>query len=247
VSGIPQIALAAYRNAELRLGESTPGCGLTWNLLAGIGRIESNHANGGETDADGTTLSPIVGPALDGSLPGNEVIRDSAGGYVRAVGPMQFLPSTWRGYADADANPNNIFDAALTAARYLCSGGLNLRDPDQELRAVLRYNNSMAYAQNVLKWAAIYGGGSGHVAAVGDYDRAPDRAADESAGGATPTRATDPRLQEGADDSNPQTADVPVPSAPTPSLQTEPVIIIPGLPPIPCGILCLPLRAPSAS
>ena len=55
--------------------------------------------------------------------------------------------------------PADIFDAALGTARYLCSGGLNLRNQAQVLTAILRYNNSMAYAQNVLGWAAAYATG----------------------------------------------------------------------------------------
>ena len=166
--GIPAMALSAYRNAERLMAVSDPGCGISWNLLAGIGRIESMHANGGATDARGTAVRPIYGPALDGTLPGNEVIvQSSAGGqvtYARAMGPMQFLPGTWARYAadgkgDGVADPQNLFDSTLAAARYLCSGGLNLRDPSQAMSAILRYNNSTAYAQNVLGWAAAYATG----------------------------------------------------------------------------------------
>jgi hypothetical protein len=137
-------------------------------LLAGIGRIESGHAGGGAVDARGTAVVPIYGPALDGTLPGNEVIIQSSVGnrvsYARAMGPMQFLPGTWARYAadgkgDGVADPQNLFDSALAAARYLCSGGFNLRDPSQVMAAILRYNNSMAYAQNVLGWAAAYATG----------------------------------------------------------------------------------------
>jgi membrane-bound lytic murein transglycosylase B len=131
--------------------------------LAGIGRIESGHAGGGAVDARGTAVVPIYGPALDGTLPGNEVIVQSSVGnrvtYARAMGPMQFLPGTWARYAsdgkgDGIADPQNLFDATLAAARYLCSGGLNLRDPAGVTAAILRYNNSMPYAQNVLGWPA---------------------------------------------------------------------------------------------
>ena len=77
---------------------------------------------------------------------------------------MQFLPGTWARYAsdgdgDGVADPQNIFDSTLAAARYLCSGGLNLRDQSQVMTAILRYNNSMPYAQNVLGWAAAYATG----------------------------------------------------------------------------------------
>ncbi|MBS4727357.1 lytic transglycosylase family protein [Mycobacterium sp. SM1] len=166
--GIPVMALAAYRNAERIMAASDPSCGIGWSLLAGIGRIESMHANGGATDARGTAIRPIYGPALDGTLPGNAIIvQGNIGGrtvYARAMGPMQFLPGTWARYAadgdgDGVADPQNLFDATLAAARYLCSGGLNLRDPSHVMAAILRYNNSMPYAQNVLGWAAAYATG----------------------------------------------------------------------------------------
>lgn len=166
--GIPSIALAAYRSAEQKMAVAAPSCGVSWNLLAGIGRIESGHAGGGAVDARGTAITPIYGPSLDGTLAGNEVIIQSSAGnrvtYARAMGPMQFLPGTWARYAsdgkgDGVADPQNLFDSTLAAARYLCSGGLNLRDQSQVLSAILRYNNSMPYAQNVLGWAAAYATG----------------------------------------------------------------------------------------
>jgi membrane-bound lytic murein transglycosylase B len=166
---IPSMALAAYRNAERLMALAQPNCGISWNLLAGIGRIESLHANNGATDAHGTAVRPIYGPTLDGSQPGNEIIVQSMAPsgqptYARAMGPMQFLPGTWARYAsdgdgDGKADPQNLFDASLAAARYLCAGGLNLRDQSQVLSAILRYNNSMPYAQNVLGWAAAYATG----------------------------------------------------------------------------------------
>ncbi|ORV25335.1 lytic transglycosylase [Mycolicibacterium confluentis] len=165
---IPAIALSAYRNAESMMTRAYPNCGVSWNLLAGIGRIESGHANGGATDTRGNPVNPIYGPALDGTLPGNEVIVQSVQAgrvtYVRAMGPMQFLPGTWSRYAsdgdgDGKADPQNVYDAALAAARYLCSGNMNLRDQNQVLTSILRYNNSMAYARNVLGWAGAYATG----------------------------------------------------------------------------------------
>lgn len=165
---IPTVALNAYRNAERMMASAAPACGMSWNLLAGIGRIESMHANGGATDVDGTAVKPILGPALDGTLPGNEVIVQSRNNdrvtYARAMGPMQFLPGTWSRYAsdgngDGKAEVQNLFDATLAAARYLCSGGLNMRDQSQVMTSILRYNNSVAYARNVLGWAAAYATG----------------------------------------------------------------------------------------
>jgi len=165
---IPAIALAAYQNADAMMAQSQPDCGVTWNLLAGIGYIESTHAFGGAADERGDPVSPIYGPTLDGSLPGNEIIvAGSFGGgttYARALGPMQFLPSTWQlhgadGDGDGQSDPHNLFDATLAAARYLCSGGADLRDQAQLTNAVLRYNHSMAYVANVLGWALAYATG----------------------------------------------------------------------------------------
>lgn len=167
-AGIPRMVLLAYRRAELLLSQSTPKCHLAWSLLAGIGRIESGHASGGRVDANGTTLSPILGPLLDGSNPGDGVVHDTDGGrldgssgFDRAVGPMQFLPQTWTAYGadgngDGVADPNNVFDAALAAGNYLCSGGLDTADAAQARTAVFRYNHSDAYVINVLTWAAAY-------------------------------------------------------------------------------------------
>ncbi|MER7455389.1 lytic murein transglycosylase [Nocardia beijingensis] len=169
--GVPGVAVAAYENAERILAAENPVCGMPWSLLAGIGRVESTHAYGGKADADGNPLSPVYGPVLDGSLTGNHVVRDSddgaldgLDGYDRAIGPMQFLPDTWKRYAadgngDGIADPQNLFDAALTAGRYLCDGGLNMRDLAQQSKAILRYNHSMAYVANVMAWETSYSTG----------------------------------------------------------------------------------------
>jgi hypothetical protein len=235
--GIPEIVLAAYRNAELALESSMPGCGISWSLLAGIGRIESGHAGSGRTDAAGTTVTPIFGPALDGSLPGNEIIKAADGSAVRAIGPMQFLPGTWANYAadgngDGVADPHNVFDAALAAGKYLCSGGLNLRDPQQELRAVLRYNNSMAYAANVLSWSMAYRTGG----TPSQVNISPDLIPP----GTAPIQAGPDMLAVST--TSPTTTELPpdTVTSTTPAAPTEVMITIPGLPPIPCGIFCPP-------
>ncbi|MEW2504082.1 MULTISPECIES: lytic murein transglycosylase [unclassified Amycolatopsis] len=168
--GIPGSMLKAYQNAADIMSREQPGCHLDWQLIAAIGRIESNHARGGYVDAQGNTLEPILGPVLDGSGP-FAAIRDTDGGrydgnalWDRAVGATQFIPSTWAGYAsdgngDGVSNPNNIYDETLATARYLCSGGLDLSSDAMQRVAVRRYNNSQSYVDTVMAYAAAYRGG----------------------------------------------------------------------------------------
>ncbi|MEU4800781.1 lytic murein transglycosylase [Actinosynnema sp. NPDC023587] len=168
--GIPGVMLDAYMKAADRLATTTPGCNLHWSLLAGIGRIESGHARGGRVDGRGNTVNPILGPVLDGG-PGMAAIHDTDGGrfdydrtWDRAVGPMQFIPSTWAGFAadgndDGESNPNNVYDATAGAGNYLCSDGGDLTNPEERAKAVFRYNRSDEYVKTVLFWADAYADG----------------------------------------------------------------------------------------
>ena len=165
--GIPGVVLDAYQFAQRTLTDTRPGCHLSWAVLAGIGRIESDHASDGRVDAFGNTLGPILGPTLDGS-PGMAAIPDTDHGALdgdttwdRAVGPMQFIPSSWRssgvdGNGDGVINPNNIYDSTVATGLYLCAGGANLSDPAQLQAAVFRYNHSATYVDIVLQWARAY-------------------------------------------------------------------------------------------
>ncbi|MYQ50380.1 MULTISPECIES: lytic murein transglycosylase [unclassified Streptomyces] len=173
-AGIPSTVLAAYRSARTSLGRTDPGCRLPWQLLAAIGKVESGHAAGGRVDARGTTLTPILGPVLDGA--GFARIPDTDGGrydgdtvYDRAVGPMQFIPSTWAhwgadGNGDGRADPNNVYDAALAAGHYLCAGPRDLSVRADLDRAILSYNHSDTYLRTVLSWLEFYRGGTHPVA-----------------------------------------------------------------------------------
>jgi hypothetical protein len=168
---IPSLALRAYQDAASWAAGFSPGSHLPWSVVAGIGRLESNHGRflgpAARFTSSGDVAPQILGPALDGR-PGFAAIRDTDGGsfdrdrvWDRAVGPMQFIPSTWKsvgrdGSGDGAASPHNLFDAALTTAAYLCSAGGDLADPAQLRRAIFAYNHSAAYVDEVLKWAAFY-------------------------------------------------------------------------------------------
>jgi hypothetical protein len=167
--GIPTVAVEAYQRAAAALAVSDASCHLPWQLLAGIGRVESDDGQFGGSMllADGYGTQPIYGLPLDGR-DGVALIRDTDGGkldgdpnFDRAVGPMQFIPSTWAmwgadGNGDGKKDPNNIFDAALAAADYLCASGGNLAIPAQETAAVLTYNDADEYAHVVTTLAASY-------------------------------------------------------------------------------------------
>ena len=169
VTGVPARALSAYGNAELAMRADQPNCRISWATLAGIGRIESNHGQygGAVLGEDGRPSKPIIGVPLDGSS-GVQAIGDTDGGRYdgdasvdRAVGPMQFIPSTWRKWAsdgngDGLGDPQQIDDAALAAARYLCAGGRDMASPSGWWAGILSYNNSTEYAQKVFGLADGY-------------------------------------------------------------------------------------------
>ncbi|MEE1845754.1 lytic transglycosylase domain-containing protein [Streptomyces sp. JV190] len=173
-AGIPATVLAAYRKAEGALVKTDPGCRLPWQLLAAIGKVESGQAGGGRVDAHGTTLTPILGPVLNGAgfanIPDTDNgVYDGDRSYDRAVGPMQFIPSTWAhwgkdGNGDGRRDPANIYDAALAAGYYLCAGPRDLSVKADLDRAILSYNHSDTYLRTVLSWLEFYRKGSHPVA-----------------------------------------------------------------------------------
>ncbi len=193
LADIPAVALAAYQHAATRCP------GLDWAVLAAIGKVESDHGR-----HDGAAINPLTGRAepaiigipLDGR-PGIAAIPTPPGGnqwhgdptWDRAVGPMQFITTTWQTWGtdangDRVADPHNIHDATTTAAHYLCAGRPELDDLDQ---AILRYNNSTQYLGDIKTWAARY---SAPVALAGRPGLAlsPEAQADLDAG------LVDPRL-----------------------------------------------------
>ncbi len=167
---LPSAAMRAYKNAASNIDAADPGCHLGWTLLAGIGRVESDHGRfgGSVLGNDGVPRPAIVGVPLNGKGP-VAAIHDTDGGsfdgdkvWDRAVGPMQFIPSTWNGGAGRDGDgdgkksPNDLDDASLAAASYLCNGGGNLADDTAVKSAVFRYNPSDYYVALVTAFARGY-------------------------------------------------------------------------------------------
>jgi hypothetical protein len=169
VSGVPEIVLAAYRRAGQRASVLEPSCHLPWQLLAAIGKVESDHAEQGAVDSTGTALRPILGPALDGTngyaaIPVSDTGAGGRSGWARAMGPMQFIPSTWDTWAadgngDGRADPENVYDATAAAADYLCADGRDLSAQNGLTEAILSYNNSARYLGVVWMWYQVYRSG----------------------------------------------------------------------------------------
>lgn len=113
---------------------------------------------------------PIRGVRLDGTGGTLRIVDRDGGGLdgdaavERAMGPMQFISETWRLYGvaarnDGIANVDNIDDAALSAAGYLCWRGKDLATPRGWITALRAYNNSVIYARAVRDWATAYAAG----------------------------------------------------------------------------------------
>ncbi len=181
-NGIPDAALAAYQRAAQVIDTADKGCNVDWTLIAAIGRVESDHGRyGGNTLSDkGVSTPGIYGIPLDGSSGTAEISDTDAGEldddpvFDRAVGPMQFIPSTWSvvgvdGDGDGVRNPQDIDDAALATAVYLCSGTEDLSTTQGLRTAVYRYNHSQEYVDLVLAIMKAY--------AEGDYSSVPNGSA----------------------------------------------------------------------
>ena len=177
-NGIPSAALYSYRRAETLLCKADASCKLPWNLVAAIGRVESNHgrSNGNALSAEGLAQPGIYGVPLNGN--GVAKISDTDNGSLdndtvwdRAVGPMQFIPGTWSNVGvdsdnDGKKNPQDIDDAATAAGIYLCAGTDDVSTDRGARAAVHRYNHSDSYVDLVMKISAAY--------AAGDFSQTPD-------------------------------------------------------------------------
>ncbi len=163
------IALDAYFKAAARMMQENPSCGVRWEILAAIARVEGRHGTwmGARLDPAGRSSPEIIGIALDGRN-NTAVVADSEGGtldrdstFDHAVGPLQFLPTSWRvfgadGNGDGDADPHNIYDASLAAARLLCWASTGLETEVGLQRGLYQYNRSEQYVAVVEGWVETY-------------------------------------------------------------------------------------------
>ncbi len=220
--GIPGIVLTAYQNAATNLAASDPTCQITWQMIAGIGKVESNHA-WGAVAPNGDTSRRILGPVLNGSR--WAAISDTDNGALdgnstwdRAVGPMQFIPGSWQIYAadgnsDGVSNPHNVFDASVATGKYLCNGSRTLGVRTDLIAAIYSYNHSDSYVRRVLGWIDGYTSGGAR-----PIDGSGPPPAPWVPGSPDPTpEPPDPDPSDPAPDPNPTTpAPKPKPTEPAP-------------------------------
>ena len=123
----------------------------------------ANPASSGETTADAATdaapIPVIKRLALIEDTDGGTLDRDTV--YDRAVGPMQFIPQTWKTYkadanADDNSDPQNIYDAALASARYLCVATSSMATEQGRKTAFFAYNHDEEYSANVAAAGVYY-------------------------------------------------------------------------------------------
>ena len=129
-NSIPSNYLALYKQAGQQYG-------IPWNVLAGIGWVETHH---GQLQAPGVT---------------------SGENYAHAGGPMQFIPGTWSAFGvdgnhDGKKDRYDPADAIPAAARYLKHNGA----PTHMRTAIFAYNHLVSYVNNVLSAARNYASGS---------------------------------------------------------------------------------------
>lgn len=257
---IPDTVLAAYRSAADRMAKHNPRCNLDWQMLAGIGKVESNHARNGRLDSRGNTLDPILGPVLDGkkykAVPDSDAGRyDGDTVWDRAIGPMQFLPASWSmfivdGNDDGIRNPHNIWDSTFGAAAHLCSGGTDLTVRSNLAEALFGYNHSKPYVDVVLAWIDAYrargaDAEEGTVIVAGEGRRLPDepKPSPTQAPAPEPTATRTPSPGPTSEPTPEPTVTPMPPSPPTPTPDPDCLLEVLELP------LCveLPLLTPTPS
>lgn len=167
-TGVPERALQAYAAATLTVNKEQPACQMGWNTLAAVGAVETHHGtiSGAAVNQKGQALPRIIGEPLTGEQ--FIAAKDSDGGLLdgnpewdHAVGPLQFIPETWRQYArDADgdgwADIDSIDDQALSAATLLCEAGGTLTQAGNWITAIKAYNPSIDYNNDVAAVADQY-------------------------------------------------------------------------------------------
>ena len=171
VAGIDPTLLDAYVHGPQALDspEFEQCTGMRWQILAGVGSVESDHGATVTISSDGTTDPPFIGPRLDGSGAGGNLTPhydtddgrwDGDEEYDRAVGVTQHLPANWERYGvdatgSGEADPHNVYDSVASTAVELCQSGpvgesVDFSDRSDLEEALFRYNPAGWYVDQVM-------------------------------------------------------------------------------------------------
>ncbi len=165
---VPAVAQAAYGRAATVLAAVDTTCGLDAELLAAIGRVETDH---GRYAAWKLGPRARMFPLLIGAPvpdPAAAALPDTDGGAVdrdpladHPVGPFQILPSTWQqvavdGDSDGLRSPGDLDDAALAVGIVLCTSEQDLATPEGRATALRGLNDSPEYVAGVEHFLAAY-------------------------------------------------------------------------------------------
>ncbi|MFB8769293.1 C40 family peptidase [Nocardiopsis alba] len=149
MDSIPENYLELYREA----GEDR---GIPWNILAGIGQVESHH---GRWDGPGITEGHndwgAAGPMQFGSLDGSAAGNSWGGEPIQDVEDRPDQGYGVDGNGDGIVNVYDPADAIPAAADYLISHGIE----DDVRQAIFGYNHAWWYVDDVLEWAERYSDG----------------------------------------------------------------------------------------
>jgi membrane-bound lytic murein transglycosylase B len=168
-SDIPPRALEAYQRSASVIDLADDKCHLDWELLAAHGKVGSDHGrvDGASIDEEGVARPAVLGPRLSGRH-GTERVGDTDAGEVdgaaavdRVVGPMMLLPATWSlvavdGDSDGRRDPQDVDDATLATAVFLCAGPGDLRKAARARDQVGRFHAGADYARAVFRVRAEY-------------------------------------------------------------------------------------------
>ena len=173
ITGVRPALLLAVMTQESNIGKNVGQCYL------------KNPATGDGVTSDGKPVSKVMKPSRDvepflqitkelGRDPYNTPVScpiPSVGGYGGAMGPAQFIPSTWMKYREGvkkitgkAADPWDIKDAFLAAALYLADYGAAKQTPDSEWKAAMIYFSGTTntkyrfYGDSVINIAKQYAG-----------------------------------------------------------------------------------------
>ena len=152
------VPAATGRTEDLPVADAAPA--VDPSAGADTDAAADGGAADGEADGEGGADAPVIRRlALIEDTDGGLLDEDTT--YDRAVGPMQFIPQTWAlqeidANNDGDTNPQNLYDAALASANYLCQSTTTMTTIEGQEQAYFAYNHDDAYTAAVIAASEEY-------------------------------------------------------------------------------------------